>query len=154
MTAAVEVQDTFDLFAPPPPPPVPEAVCEPCGKHLRGWHDVMINHGHGMYARRGLGRECTAMHLTLNHVEAQMRNIASPDVEWHLKSSTCKQCSRRRKTTREHVQQYYLDGLDHYLRRVHEVWPESKHKALDAYLAARARHLGVAALIAGDEVPE
>lgn len=151
--SALEVQETFDLFQ-PPPPKVHEGECAGCGKWLSGYFDVAINHGMSRRDGRAGGLECTAMMLTLSHVLYQHRVIAEPDVEWHARSSNCQKHSRKNPATREHVQQFELNELARYLNRVHEVWPADRHAALDAYIAAHARLLGVTDLISGDEVPE
>jgi len=149
------IQPTFDLFEPPAgvPAVIPETDCEACGAHLVGWFDINTNHGN-MHDRRGLGPECMAMYLTANHVFYQLEQVGNPDPKFHVSRSNCNDCRRKRKATLGHVVAHNLSMVDHYLNRVHEVWPVERHAALDNQLAAYSDCLGITALLNGDEVPE
>lgn len=155
MTATID-QPTFDIFEPPPRVSIQDAErdCGRCERHVTGYQAWSSDHAPVRGARVNGAPECMAMMLTLNHVIYQLREIASPDPEFHTTSSNCETCLRRRKPLpRVHTVEYNLRRFTYYWDRVHEVWPESRHADLDAYIRAHGRLIGAWELITGDEVP-
>ncbi|WP_061960629.1 hypothetical protein [Demequina flava] len=107
-----------------------------------GWFDINTNHGTGRAHWDRTGHpECTAMHLTLNHVIYTLMQIAERD----YKGEKCYQCPdfnfKGHPHSREHEVDFWLHR--YYLPRVHDVWPDHSHADLDTYIAKCASELEV-----------
>lgn len=151
MTAAVIEQGMLELFTEPYKRPSLLGVfgltyCGCCDKTIAGYDAIHGGHNccHGRNPR-GLGCECMAMQLTLNHVHYQLREMGHPSE--YTRTNKCHCAGKSHPNTAEHQ----ADRLaNYYLPRVFTVWPARRHAALRTYIDALATYWGVADLVRGD----